>query len=132
MRGRDIAKGLTLLAMVLTLACASDPNAGRNLVGYWQLETAMIQGEETDRLDDLYFDFGADGLLETNIFGKESEYEYSWQRDQIDQLSEPALAYQIEWLSDSTIALKTEIRRKEFVLSMIRSEMLTESSDLFQ
>ncbi|MBX2816102.1 MAG: hypothetical protein KTR24_08895 [Saprospiraceae bacterium] len=112
------------------VSCAQDSQSEEKIIGRWDLHAAVIDGEETDRLDNLYFEFSPEGEVGTNIFGIDESYQYTLDSEQINQASEPPLVYDLEWLSDSTISMVTQIRRKEFVLSLQRTDVITESSEV--
>ena len=87
-----------------------------DIAGHWQLKFALVNGENTDRLRDLFLDFNADQQLITNIFGESNSYGYEFSEGEIRQQSDPELIYYIQELSDSLMVLQTNIRKADFIL----------------
>ena len=118
-----------VLLMGLPIACSSDTAAAQELNGRWELTSASIDGEDSDRLENLYFEFLAD-QMNTNILGEDGTYPFHLHGSVIDQESEPAVSYEFQIDSDSTLALSTDIRGKTFVFHLLRAEMLNEASEV--
>lgn len=113
-----IFSGLSLLA------CGSDTEATQSqLLGYWQLENAYRNGRLTESLDGLFFDFGPDGRLVTNISGQEEQGTYEVDDDQILQRQTSLDAdYVIEEVSDTSLVLRTQLRNYVFRLGLRKAE----------
>jgi len=125
-----MGKYVLLITMIgLYISCASDTSAAKDLEGRWELTSASIDGEETDRLENLYFEFVKD-QVNTNILGADGTYPYELRGGVIQQQSEPEVAYDLLFKSDTTIALSSDIRGRSFVFSLLRAEMLNESSEV--
>lgn len=117
---------IALLGMTLT-ACASDAaekaaEAKNQLLGKWELESAERGGKKTDSLRGLYFEFGADGSIVTNILGSEEAGAYEMKEGVIEQRSpRMEVNYQVESLGDSTLVLITNLRNTDFKFVLSRA-----------
>lgn len=113
----------------LQAACASDSTAAQELAGRWELASASIDGEETDRMENLYFEF-VNSEVNTNVLGDNGTYPFLLNGTEVQQMSDPEVNYDLTFDSDSTIALTTEIRGRAFVFKLLRAEILNEASEV--
>jgi hypothetical protein len=111
--------------MGISTCSPSDKLDASDLAGYWQLNFALVNGKNTDRLRDLFLDFDADQKVRTNIFGETFSFDYEYTEDEIIQLSDPQLNYSIQEFSDSLLVLKTNIRKADFLLHFYKVRSTT-------
>lgn len=124
---RDRAWAYLVFGMIgLSLGCRTDEKktiTSQLLEGRWELQVATVNGEGTDRLRNLYFVFLPDTSLQTNIMGSEQNFKYRLTEDDvIHQSSDPPLVYAISEVTDSTIAVETEIRKSVFSITLAKAK----------
>jgi len=108
---------LTFFFIGLTFwSCRQEPaNDTDDLVGYWEIEEAFRNGQLTESLDELYFEFFQDGTMRTNISGVPAEASYELQGEKVLQReSEMDIDYTVQGLTDTTLTLSTTIRDFDF------------------
>ena len=112
--------------LVLILSCKQEheepPFTQSDILGRWELAFAQVDGKETDRLRSLYFIFLADTSLLTNIFGSETNYEFSIQEDLITQMSEPPITYHLLEHTDTSLHMQTQLRGKQFTMELHKAK----------
>ena len=101
------------------LACGSEPQeeeSPNQLLGRWDIRQAMRNGQPTESLDDLYFEFFQDGKMSTNLNnGTIENASYEVEGNTIRQReSQFPVDYTIEEVNDSILVLSTEIRNYKF------------------
>lgn len=107
-----VAIGLIALA-----ACQDTQETSRQeyLLGRWELQQAFRNGQVTESLQELYFEFFQDGKMSTNILGASETATYELQENELRQRdSQMDIDYQIEELSDSLLVLTTNLRSYDF------------------
>ena len=115
-----LQSALLLSILLLGLSCGSEPENKQDLLfGRWELQEAMRNGSPTESLSDLYFVFGADGRMNTNLpvpgMAEQSKYKldgrnlYQYSDDLPDEV-----AYYIDEIGDSTLVLTTDLRNFHF------------------
>lgn len=92
------------------------------LKGRWELTWAQVNGDQTDRLRDLYFVFLPDTSMQTNILGSERNFKYRFDGERISQISDPELHYLLKEINDSTLTVETEIRGSTFTINLNKSK----------
>ena len=109
---------LSLMAFTIFLGCKKDAKTNEDILwGRWEIVDASRNGSRTETLDELYFVFGEDGSLETNIAGSPEMATYSVKENLIQQRESRLEAdYLIEQITDSTLMLATELRTFRFRL----------------
>ncbi len=118
---------LALIAAIVLCTCRQQVEQGESsldtlqFMGRWELATAEVDGKSTDRLRSLYFVFLPDTSLQTNIFGSETNYKFSFEDGVILQFSNPQLNYELLEITDSTMSLRTELRGKQFTMYLGKS-----------
>lgn len=107
---------LAALAVVLTGACKSEPDdTAQLLTGRWELIEATRDGQPSETLQDLYFEFLPDGQLNTNIAGGPESALYELDKKTVRQRQSRIEAdYTIEEISDSLLVLSAKIRDYAF------------------
>ena len=85
------------------------------LIGRWDIREARRNGQATESLDQLYFEFFEDGNMKTNILGADEEATYELDDNTIRQRdSQMPIDYTIETLSDTSLIMSTTINRFNF------------------
>lgn len=85
------------------------------LIGRWDIREARRNGQATESLDRLYFEFFEDGNMKTNILGADEEATYELDDNTIRQRdSQMPIDYTIETLSDTSLIMSTTINRFNF------------------
>ncbi len=85
------------------------------LLGRWELQQAYRNGQVTESLQELYFDFYQDGKMSTNILGAPETATYELEENELRQRdSQMDIDYQVEELSDSLLILTTNLRNYDF------------------
>jgi hypothetical protein len=111
---------LFVLLTVPFWSCNSQNNeeTARHLIGRWEVEQALRNGNPTESLAELYFEFTPDQKLRTNIAGVPEEGTYELRNEQLLQRNTQLNAdYTIEEIADSTLVLRTELRGYAFRFS---------------
>ena len=91
------------------------------LIGHWELIKALRNERETGTLEGVYFDFGADGKMLTNLpVGAEQAVEYEVDKKVIIQKSMQPVRYQAVTLEDSLLVLKMDMRGMTFEMHLRR------------
>jgi hypothetical protein len=108
---------LPLLACVTLLTCGSEDEQllREQLEGHWEIVSAKRNNRTTETLADLYFEFGPEEALETNLGGKPERGVFTLSDRQIQQSATTIeAAYDIVDISDTTLQLRTTIRGYRF------------------
>lgn len=108
---------LLILGTTTFLACQNNTTeeTAQLLVGRWELEQALRNGNPTESLADLYFEFAADGKLMTNIAGLPEEGTYELKKQQLLQRNTQIDAdYTIEEITEANLILSTDLRGYAF------------------
>ncbi len=124
---KTISVFLLVISLITLLACKSDDNdeheySSALIEGRWNLVSANVDGEETDRLRGLYFVFLPDTSMQTNILGSERNYKYSLTGEGIQQHSDPPLSYEIRSQSDSLLTMISRIRGADFTIYLSKAK----------
>ena len=114
---------LPLLGILVLSGCGQEQDDDKKelILGRWEIQQAFRDGQATETLDKLYFEFFKDGQMRTNLMGAETatyELEDSqlYQRD-----SQMDIDYTIESIGDSTMVLTTQLRDSNFRFQLRRS-----------
>ncbi|MCO6460202.1 MAG: lipocalin family protein [Saprospiraceae bacterium] len=109
--------GIIILFILLFLSCQNTNSVKTinlsDLHGTWVLDTAKRNGTQTESLNGLFYTFNAT-KLKTNLTGDTAESDFSLSNNQIIQLAEDTLKYDIITLNDSTLKLSSTIRNMPF------------------
>ncbi len=108
---------LAVLLMSTALSCGGEQEQKNEemLLGKWELERASRNGQVTESLTDLYFEFFQDGKMRTNISGLPESVTYEVSGNTIHQREgQMDIDYNIESISDSMLVLAAEINDFNF------------------
>jgi hypothetical protein len=95
------------------------------IIGRWELTKALRNDRETGTLEGVFFDFGADGKMQTNLpVGADAPVEYEVNKKTIIQKSAQPIRYEAVTSADSTLVLKMEMRGMTFEMHFRRAEIL--------
>lgn len=105
-----------ILSFLFVLGCKSEPvNNTDQLIGRWDIREAKRNGQATESLDQLYFEFFQDGNMKTNILGADEEATYELDNKTIRQReSQMPIDYTIESISDTSLIMNATINRFNF------------------
>ncbi len=92
-----------------------------DLLGRWELESARVNGSETDRLRDLYYVFLPDTSFQSNILGSERNYPYVLKDKVIVQHGETPISYEIISMVDDLLVLQATIRGSVFLMDFTKA-----------
>lgn len=115
---RTIFFGTFCLAVSILSSCTDDaPEITHSVVGRWELVKGLRAQKQTGTLAGIYFEFGADGKMKTNMpSGTDAAYDYELKKNVILQKSSPELKYQVISANDTFLVLSTELRSVQFDL----------------
>ncbi len=114
---------LCFTSIVLLSACGDD-NVGTqaSILGRWELTKGFRNKKETETLSGVYFQFGSDGKMQTNLpLGAEIPTDYELKKNEIHQKSPQAVTYVIQSLTDSTLVLTMEMRGMTFEMQLTKA-----------
>ncbi len=106
------------LAFVSLLFTACENETEKNqatLLGRWQLTKGLRNKSETQTLQGVYYYFGADGKMQTNLpIGAETPTDYVVVKDEIEQRSAQPVKYTIQQLTDTVLVVTLEMHGVPF------------------
>ncbi|NUN99628.1 MAG: hypothetical protein HUU01_03320 [Saprospiraceae bacterium] len=105
-------------------SCKSEDqiNYAEKILGRWDIREAKRNGDVTESLAGLYFEFQADGAMRTNLSATEETAAYEVRDNKILQRQSQIEAdYTIEEISDSTMILTTTLRSYNFRFSLTKA-----------
>ena len=115
---------LILATTTLFFACGPDGDVGEDATltgGRWELTSALRNGMETEMLEGLFFEFGPEGELQTNLMGNEAPGSYVMTENTVATAGVvPPLEYEVTELTDSSLVLRTELQSFRFDFSFRR------------
>ena len=105
-----------ILSFLFLLGCKSETVDNTDqLIGRWDIREAKRNGQATESLDQLYFEFFQDGNMKTNILGADEEATYELDNKTIRQReSQMPIDYTIESISDTSLIMNATINRFNF------------------
>lgn len=105
-----------ILSFLFVLGCKSETvDSTDQLIGRWDIREAKRNGQATESLDQLYFEFFQDGNMKTNILGADEEATYELDNKTIRQReSQMPIDYTIESISDTSLIMNATINRFNF------------------
>lgn len=110
--------GFTTLffSFLFLLGCKGESVSNTDqLIGRWDIREARRNGQATESLDQLYFEFFQDGNMKTNILGADEEATYELDNKTIRQReSQMPIDYTIESISDTSLIMNATINRFNF------------------
>ncbi len=99
-----------------------------SIVGRWELAQGLRAQKPTELLSGVYFQFGADGLMTTNLPAvAETAVPYEIKKNDILQKSQPPIVYHVVSASDSTLVLAMEMRGVQFDLKLRKAAVTSDS-----
>ncbi|MEM1215680.1 MAG: hypothetical protein AAGJ82_08350 [Bacteroidota bacterium] len=110
-----------LLSFVgLASACGEEGAVqAEDLVGRWEISSAMRGGKVTTTMDQMFFDFGTDGKLVTNMLGQDQTFQYTLDGNTIQQREGVLEAdYEIVHFATDSLVLRSTIRSQQFLLTL--------------
>lgn len=113
---RTLKVPLLFFLLGLVAACQPEPeNLDQLVIGRWELDKAFRNGETTNTLQGLYFEFYEDGNMSTNLPVSPSESQYELEGSVIRQTEiETPLEFDIQSISDSNLVLGTQLHNFSF------------------
>lgn len=108
------------LSLALVLHSCTEPSGSQaTLEGRWELTQATRNQTATEILNGTYFQFNANGTMETNLpVGVPAPTPYELVKNEIRQKSKPPVKYLIKTLSDSTLEIVLEMRGVAFDMQL--------------
>ena len=106
---------LAFLSLLLS-SCENERDKNQTaLVGRWELTKGLRNKNETQTLQGVYYQFGADGKMHTNLpIGAEEPTDYVVLKTEIEQRSAPPVTYHIQSLTDSVLVLTLQMHGVPF------------------
>lgn len=103
-------------ASLLFASCENETEKNQNtLVGRWQLIKGLRNKNETQTLQGVFYEFGADGKMQTNLpIGADTPTDYTVIKNDIEQKSAQPVKYHIQSLTDSTLVMTLEMHGVPF------------------
>jgi hypothetical protein len=103
-------------------SCQSEPDdADRLLQGRWEIQNAYRNGQPTQTLEGLFFEFTEAGIMKTNLPISAENAGYELDDGIIRQIdADEPLQFEILSITDSTLTLGSEIRDFDFRFVMNR------------
>jgi hypothetical protein len=93
------------------------------IIGHWELTKALRNDRETGTLEGVFFDFGADGKMRTNLpVGADAPVDYEVDKKTIIQKTAQTIRYEAVTIADSTLVMKMEMRGMTFEMHFRRVE----------
>ena len=116
-----------ILLLGFTFAC--EPEAGPNdnlIIGRWELDGALRNGQSTTLLEGTFFEFFEDGSLKTNfnLSGEEALSKYVIKGPQITQSeSDLNLDFSIMEVNDTSLVLKTALKGARYQILLKKQNL---------
>lgn len=117
------------IASLLFSACENESEKNQAaLVGRWELTRGLRNQVETPTLQGVYYQFGADGKMQTNLpIGAEAPTEYVVKKMEIEQHSSQPVTYHIVSLTDSQLTLSLDMHGVPFEFQFRRAAEPTDT-----
>jgi hypothetical protein len=115
-----------LIGAIFSFLCVScENNAVKNktkVIGYWSVGKALRDKRETRLLADVFFQFGADGKMLTNLPNTtETLTDFTVTDDKIVQNAATPITYSIQDVTDSTMILAVEMNNTPFEIYLLKT-----------
>lgn len=124
------ARPLLYIASCLLFFAACDDDNEKiqaSIQGRWELVKGFRNLKETETLEGVYFQFGADGKMVTNLpVGADAPTGYELKKNEIHQNSPQPVVYKIQSVTDSTLVLTMEMRGVQFEMQLQKALPPTE------
>ena len=116
------ARSFFFLASCLLLfaACGGDNKKTQAAIhGRWELVKGFRNQRETETLHGVFFYFGADGKMTTNLpIGVDTPTDYELKKNEIHQKLPQPVVYKIQSVTDSALVLTMEMRGVQFEMQL--------------
>ena len=113
------------LASSLYFVACDDDTPEKNeasIFGRWELVKGFRNQKETETLAGVYFIFGQDGKMQTNLpVGADTPTDFEQKKNEILQKSPQPLRYNIQSVTDTTLVLTIELRSTQFEMQLQRA-----------
>ncbi|MCE7925511.1 MAG: hypothetical protein DYG98_20855 [Haliscomenobacteraceae bacterium CHB4] len=98
--------------MLFTAACDEEKsNTRAGIQGRWELVKGFRNQKETETLQGVFFQFGTDGKMTTNLpVGSDTPTDYELKKNEIHQKLPQPVVYKIQDMTDSMLVLAMEMR----------------------
>lgn len=119
-----------LSAFFLFAGCEEDTSKTQALItGRWELFKGFRNQKETETLQGVFFQFGGDGKMLTNLpVGADAPTEYELKKNEIHQKSPQPITYFIQSATDTMLVLTMELRGMQFEMQLQRAMPATETA----
>ncbi len=106
---------LALVSLFFT-SCENETEKNQAaLLGRWQLTKGLRNKNETQTLQGVFYHFGADGKMQTNLpIGAEGPTDYVVVKNEVEQRSAQPVRYTIQQLTDSALVMTLEMHGVPF------------------
>ncbi|GAB4494051.1 MAG: hypothetical protein OHK0019_19370 [Saprospiraceae bacterium] len=118
------------LLLFVFLACGNESEKIQTaaITGRWELSRGFRNQKETETLQGVFFQFGTDGKMTTNLpVGADSPTDFELKKNEIHQKSPQPVVYKIQSVTDSTLVLAMEMRGVQFEMHLIKALPSTET-----
>ena len=111
---------LTALLPIFCISCENDSLKHKaNVTGYWKVDKAFRDKRETMLLADVFFQFGGDGKMFTNLPNtSEDTTGYEMKDGIITQKTPVPIQYNIVDVTDTTLLLTIEMNNTPFEIHL--------------
>ena len=124
---------LILINVVLWALISCDPSDTRAtnlpLSGYWEIVEASRDGRSTLTLEKAFIHFQSDSVLSTNLLRKEVSSSYERIDNKIIQENPERIEYDISYMTEDSLRLKSIIRGYNFNFSLVYIDSLSKRLD---
>ena len=96
---------------------------GANLIGKWDLREAKRNGEVTETLSGMFFEFRAPDTLINNMLGGYSVYQFVFDDQKISQTGSFETVYDVLSFSDTSLVISTYIQGHTFNFDLKPAEI---------
>lgn len=126
------SRSLPYIVSCLLLLAACDDDSEKvqaSIQGRWELVRGFRNLKETETLQGVYFYFGPDSKMVTNLpIGADAPTNYELKKNEIHQKSPQPVVYKIQSATDSTLVLIMEMRGVQFEMQMRKALPPVESA----
>ena len=123
----SIKFSMVLLGLIgLTIMSCSNKGSGEkvkdSLIGEWEILDALRNGRRTTTLKDGFMRFEDEGILTTNILGRETVSNYDFSGSKIVSDGDFAYNFDVDKFSGDTLLLSGEMKVFNMVFYMIKNQ----------
>ena len=114
-----------IFLIVLLNSCTNEPSVEvENLYGDWEIIAAKRNLKLTSTLREGYFKFTEDGLMKTNIYGKDQVFNVLVSSDEILQQDGEKTVYKIRKLEKDTLHISSNIQKYHFDFLAVKRDSI--------